>query len=108
MAHSNNKDTYLATAITMIVAGLLFLTDKLIDFSSMGYGWVVSKYNLLLFASIIFLIVKSDKSVGIILFVIWAILNMGLIVRLLGHMSGYLLPVTLLVVGLFLFYLYKR
>ncbi len=108
MAHSNNKDTYLATAIAMIVAGLLFLTDKLIHFSSIGYGWVVSKDNMLLYASIIFLIVKSDKSVGIILSVVWAIMNAGLIVRLLGHMSGYLLPVTLLAAGLFLFYLYKR
>ncbi len=108
MAQSNNKDTYLATSITMMVAGALFLLDKFVHFAAYGYGWLVSKDNLLLFAALIFLILKSDKSVGIVLLAIWAILNIGLIVSLLGQLSGYLLPLALLVVGLLLFYMYKK
>lgn len=108
MASQNHKDTYLATSITLMVAGVIFMLDRWLNLSSLGYGWLASKDNLLLFAALIFLIVKSDKSVGIILLAIWIVLNMNLIVALLGHLSGYLLPLTLFLVGLLLFYLYKR
>ena len=33
---NNSKDTYLATAVTFIVIGALYLIDKLIHFSSIG------------------------------------------------------------------------
>ena len=33
---SNSKDTYLATAVTFIVIGALYLIDKLIHFSTLG------------------------------------------------------------------------
>lgn len=108
MAQSNHKDTYLATSITMMVAGAIYLLDKFIHFGAKGYGWLVAKDNLLLFAAIIFLIVKTDKSIGIVLLAIWTILNIGLIVSLLGQLSGYLLPLALLLVGALLFYMYKR
>lgn len=108
MAQSNHKDTYLATSIVLMVVGALFLLNRLIDFSTYGYGWVVDKNYLLLFAAIVFLVVKRDKSVGIVLLAIWTILNIGLIVSLLGQLSGYLLPLVLLLAGIILFYLYKR
>ena len=38
---NNSKDTYLATAVTFIVIGALFLIDKLIHFSSIGLPWVM-------------------------------------------------------------------
>ena len=52
---SNSKDTYLATAVTFIVIGALYLIDKLIHFSSIGLPWVMNKDNMLLYASICFL-----------------------------------------------------
>ncbi len=61
---SNSKDTYLATAVTFIVIGALYLIDKLIHFSTLGLPWVMNKDNLLLYASISFLIFKRDKSIG--------------------------------------------
>ena len=53
---SNSKDTYLATAVTFIVIGALYLIDKLIHFSTLGLPWVMNKDNMLLYASICFLI----------------------------------------------------
>ena len=40
---SNSKDTYLATAVTFIVIGALYLIDKLIHFSTLGLPWVIIK-----------------------------------------------------------------
>lgn len=51
---SNSKDTYLATAVTFIVIGALYLIDKLIHFSTIGLPWVMNKDNMLLYASILF------------------------------------------------------
>ncbi len=106
--HSNHKDTYLATSIALVVIGLLFLTDRLFNLSAQGLGWLVDRDNLLLFTAVIFLVFKHDKSVGIVLLAIWAILNIGLIIGLLGQLSSYLLPLVLLVVGIVLFILYRR
>ena len=91
---NNNRDTYRATAVTLIVFGILYLVDKLIHFSSIGLPWVMNKDNFLLYTAVIFLIFKRDKSVGLVL--------------MLGTMSAYLLPVTLLVLGIILYWLATR
>ena len=100
---SNSKDTYLATAVTFIVIGALYLIDKLIHFSTIGLPWVMNKDNMLLYASICFLIFKRDKSIGFGL-----VMNISLVISLLGSLSGYLLPLTLLIVGIILFWFAKR
>ena len=105
---NNNRDTYRATAVTLIVFGILYLVDKLIHFSSIGLPWVMNKDNFLLYTAVIFLIFKRDKSVGLVLIGLWLILNFGLITALLGTMSAYLLPVTLLVLGIILYWLCTR
>ena len=102
---NNSKDTYLATAVTFIVIGALFLIDKLIHFSSIGLPWVMNKDNMLLYASICFLIFKRDKSIGFVLLGLWLVMNIGLVMSLLGSLSGYLLPLTLLIIGIVLFWL---
>ena len=94
---NNNKDTYKATAITLIVFGVLYLADKLLHFSTLGLSWVMNRDNFLLYTAII--LFKHDKSVGLVLIGLWLILNFGLITALLGTMSAYLLPIALLVVG---------
>ena len=107
-AATNNKDTYRATAVFLVVMGVLYLVDKLISFSSMGASWVMQKDTMLLYAAVIFLWFKSDKSVGLVLAGIWLIQNIGLVVSLLGQMSGYLLPAALLLIGILLYWLSSR
>ena len=101
----NHKDTYKASAIFLIVMGILYLVDKLIGFASYGLPWVMQKDNLLLYAAVIFLWFKTDKSVGIVLAGIWLILNM---IALLGQMSAYLLPAALLIIGVILYLVSTR
>lgn len=104
----NHKDTYKASAVFLIVMGILYLVDKFIGFASHGLSWVVKKDNMLLYAAIIFLWFKADKSVGIVLAGIWLILNIGLVVALLGQMSAYLLPAALLLIGVILYLVSTR
>ena len=108
MAAVNHKDTYKASAVFLIVMGMLYLIDKFIGFASHGLPWVMQKDTMLFYAAIVFLWFKSDKSVGIVLAGIWLIQNIGLVVSLLGHMSGYLLPVALLLIGILLYWLSSR
>ena len=102
---NNNKDTYKATAVAFIVIGTLFLINKLLPFASIG---LMNKDNLLLYASISFLIFKRDKSVGFVLLGLWLVMNIGLVMSLLGSLSGYLLPLALLIIGIILFWVSKR
>ena len=104
----NHKDTYKASAIFLIVMGILYLVDKLIGFASYGLPWGMAKDNLLLYAAVIFLWFKTDKSVGIVLAGIWLILNIGLVIALLGQMSAYLLPAALLIIGVILYLVSTR
>lgn len=84
---NNNKDTYKATAVAFIVIGTLFLINKLLPFASIGLPWVMNNDNLLLYASISFLIFKRDKSVGFVLLGLWLVMNIGLVMSLLGSLS---------------------
>ena len=63
---------------------------------------------MLLYASVVFLWFKSDKSVGIILAGIWLIQNINLVTELLGQMSSYLLPTSLLAVGVILYFISSK
>ena len=108
MSASNHTDTYQATGVFLVLMGILYLLDKWIGFSSHGLPWVMQKDTMLLYAAVIFLWFKSDKSVGIILAGIWLIQNIGLVTTLLGQMSGYLLPASLLLIGILLYWLSSR
>ena len=105
---NNSKDTYLATAVTFMVIGALFLIDKLIHFSSIGLPWVMNKDNMLLYAAACFLIFKRDKSIGLVLLGLWLVMNIGLVMSVLGSLSGYLLQLTLLIIGIILYWFAKR
>lgn len=50
---NNNKDTYKATGITLMVFGVLYLLDKLVHFAALGLPWVMQKDNFLLYTAII-------------------------------------------------------
>ena len=43
MAAVNHKDTYKASAVFLIVMGMLYLIDKFIGFASHGLPWVMQK-----------------------------------------------------------------
>lgn len=73
---NNNKDTYKATAITLIVFGVLYLADKLLHFSTLGLSWVMNRDNFLLYTAIIFLLFKHDKSVGLVLIGLWLMIKL--------------------------------
>lgn len=105
---NNNKDTYKATAVTLILFGILYLLDKLVHFSTTGMPWIMEKDNFLLYTGIIFLLLKQDKSVGLVLTGLWLVLNFSLITALLGTMSAYLLPLALLLVGIILYIISTR
>ncbi|MDR0987969.1 MAG: hypothetical protein LBM06_00710 [Prevotellaceae bacterium] len=104
----HHKDTYRAVAITLILLGILYLVDKLLGFASFGMGWVMNKDNFLLYTAIVFLLFKHDRSVGLVLAGLWLLLNFGLITALLGTVSAYLVPVTILLIGILLYWLTSR
>lgn len=104
----NNKDTCRAAAVFLTLTGIIYLLDRWIDFADCGLAWVTQKDTMLLYASVVFLWFKSDKSVGIILAGIWLIQNINLVTKLLGQMSSYLLPTSLLAVGVILYFISSK
>ena len=60
------------------------------------------------YAAACFLIFKRDKSIGLVLLGLWLVMNIGLVMSLLGSLSGYLLPLTLLIIGIILYWFAKR
>lgn len=100
-------DTYRAIGVTMLLFGILLLTDRIITFSKLGFGWILDIDNLILYAAIIFLLLKKDKTIGIVLSIIWIIMNFSLIMHLLGTMSGYIIPSALIIIGGIILYKVK-
>ena len=98
------NDSYRASGVTLIVMGLLYLFDRLIGFSKLGLPWVMRADNLILYAAVIFLLLKKDKTVGVILAGIWLLLNINFIISLFGSISTYILPIVLLLLGILLYY----
>lgn len=105
---TRGNDSYMAIGATMLLFGILFLINTIYPFSRMGYGWIVDIDNLILYAAVIFLILKKEKNVGIILALIWLMLNFGVIIELLGAVSRYIIPVALILVGGFVIYKSKK
>ena len=106
MAAVNHKDTYKASAVFLIVMGMLYLIDKFIGFASHGLPWVMQKDNLLLYAAVIFLWFKADKSVGIVLAGIWLVLYISFGVVFLWGMSGFFLCAGLFFFGGFFYFVF--
>lgn len=105
---SSQRDTYKATAVFLVLMGVLYLLDKWVHFSDCGFAWIMQKDTVLLYAAVTFLWFKSDKTVGIILAGVWLIQNISLVLSLLGQVSAYLLPLTLLLIGILLYWLSSK
>lgn len=108
MGANNPKDTYLGAAVFLLWMGMLHLVDRFWGWSSLGLSWIMQKDNVLLYAALIFLWFKEDKSLGLGLTGIWLVLNVDLIVALLGQMSGFLMPLALMLLGGVFFFISKR
>ena len=108
MAAVNHKDTYKASAVFLIVMGMLYLIDKFIGFASHGLPWVMQKDNLLLYAAVIFLWFKADKSVGIVLAGLCVGFKISLVVGFLGGRCSFFLLAALLLFGVVFFFCFAR
>lgn len=104
---ATNRDTYRASGITLILIGALYLLEKFVNFSALGIPWVTNTSYIILYAAIIFLLFKRDKTVGVVLLCFWLIFNMNFLGVYIGSLSGYILPLVLLVAGL-IFYIVSR
>lgn len=102
------KDTYKATSLTFILLGALYLIDITLGFKHINASWIMNKDNMVLYTSIIFLLFKKDKSVGLTLIALWLIMNIGMISSFVGNYSTYILPVSLLAMGLILYFTSAR
>lgn len=60
-ATGKHKDTYRATAVFLVLMGLLYLIDRWVGFGHLGLPWVMQKDTMLLYAAVIFLWFKSDN-----------------------------------------------
>ena len=87
---------------------MLYLVDRIVGFANVGLPWVMNKDNFLLYTAVVFLLLKHDKSVGLVLIGLWIVLNFNLITALAGSMSAYLLPLALLVLGAILYFISTR
>lgn len=102
MVASSKKNSGLAIGAVFLLYGLLFLVNMLYPFSKLGLGWILEIDNLILYAAILFLFLKKDKTDGAILALIWILVNFQFIIELLGKVSGYVIPGIFVIVGLFL------
>lgn len=102
MAASSSKRSGLAIGAVILLYGFLFLINTLYPFSKLGLGWILKVDNLILYAAILFLFLKKDKTDGAILALIWILVNFQFVIELLGSMSGYVIPGLFVIVGLFL------
>lgn len=91
----------LATGITILVIGLIHLIDKarVIAINSAVWQELIDWRSYFIYAALAFLIVKTDKTIGIILLILGILLRIGAIVRYLGSWQTYLIPLFLIIIG---------
>ncbi|MCD7971217.1 MAG: hypothetical protein LUG18_00895 [Candidatus Azobacteroides sp.] len=106
------KDTKLATGLTMLVFGILFLLEKVGFFSLFPkavHHIVMDWRNFFFYAGIIFLFTKNDKLIGCLLILLGLIFHFRSYINTLTGMGDFLWPVLLIVTGtLFIYLAVKR
>ena len=63
---TNHKDTYQATAVFLVLTGILYLLDKWIGFADHGLPWIMQTDTMLLYAAGAFLWFTTDQTAGVI------------------------------------------
>lgn len=91
----------LATGITILVIGLIHLIDKthLIAINSAVWQELIDWRSYFIYAALAFLIVKTQKTFGIVLLVIGILLRIGALISLMGKFQAYLIPGFLIIIG---------
>lgn len=92
----------LATGITILIIGFIHLIDKTRMFAVNSAVWqeLVDWRSYIIYAALSFLIVKTDKTFGIVLLVFGILLRISLILKYLGTWQAYLVPAILIAIGL--------
>jgi hypothetical protein len=91
----------LAAGITIFILGIIHLLTRMRIAPVQSAFWqeLIDWRSIILIAAFSFLIVKSDKTLGVILLVLGTLLRMGLILQYLGNWEAYLMPLGLIVFG---------
>lgn len=91
----------LATGITILVIGLIHLIDKarVIAINSAVWQELIDWRSYFIYAALAFLIVKTDKTTGIILLILGILLRIGAILHYMGNWQAYLIPSFLIIIG---------
>lgn len=94
----------LATGITIFTIGVIHLLDKMRIAPVQSPIWqeVVDWRSYIIIAALSFLIVKTDKTIGIVLLILGILLRIRAILSYMGNWDAYLTPVILMVLGLIL------
>ena len=91
----------LAVGITIFALGIIQLLTRMRIAPVQSAIWqeLIDWRSIIIIAALSFLIVKTDKTIGIILLVLGILLRMGLILQYLGNWDAYLMPLSLIVFG---------
>ncbi|WP_243348134.1 hypothetical protein [Parabacteroides sp. FAFU027] len=91
----------LAAGITIFALGIIHLLTRMRIAPVQSAFWqeLIDWRSIILIAALSFLIVKTDKTLGIILLVLGILLRMGLILHYMGNWEAYLMPLSLIVFG---------
>ncbi len=106
---AKKSDNRLAYGLTIMTFGLLFLLQKTGVLAKIPYGdSLISIGSFFLIAGIIFLLARAEKTLGIILTAVGVIINSDFFFGWMRHYSNLIVPIILIVTGLFLVLTSKR
>ena len=99
-----SKDSRVPWGISLLAFGVLFLLRQLGIFSPEIDNLIFDLRNVLLVLGIVFLISYKNKSIGIILLVVWILFYLKDIIIWTKSLSDFIWPVLLIAAGALLLY----
>lgn len=99
-----SKDSRFPWGISLLAFGVLFLLRQLGIFSPEIDNLIFDLRNVLLVLGIVFLISYKNKSIGIILLVVWILFYLKDIIIWTKSLSDFIWPVLLIAAGALLLY----
>jgi uncharacterized protein (DUF983 family) len=91
----------LAAGITILIIGLIHLIEKsrMITFNAAVWQELIDWRSYFIYAALAFLIVKTQKTFGIVLLVLGILLRINTLLHFLGKFQDYLIPSFLIIIG---------
>lgn len=98
---TKKDENKLAAGITILLIGILHLVDRahIVAVNSAVWQELMDWRSYIIYASLIFLIVRTQKTFGLSLLVVGILLRINLILHLLGNFQAYLIPAFLIIIG---------